>query len=130
MSSETRGGIPFLVGSTLIDGINTDYIAFIDNGKPNQVIEHYQLENRGEGWTVYEYTGSGLRAYQAWSRVLSDNGAPSDGWYEQSFDIAFDGEKIIHARKTLNGRPTEPDEHELRAAFSSGQRLFERLSAE
>lgn len=121
---------PFSVGNFHNNDVETDYIVYNHDGRPSRVIEHHDYGDRGQGWSVYEFNGADLHRYQAWTRIFAKNNAPSDGWYEQSFDFKFDGKKILHARKTLNGKSTEPDEHELRAAFSSGQRLFERLSEE
>ncbi|MEX6634168.1 hypothetical protein [Hyphococcus lacteus] len=121
---------PFSVGSFRDNDVETDYIVYTRDGRPWRVIEHHDFGDRGQGWTVYEFNGTDLHRYHAWSRIFAKNDARSDGWYEQSYDFEFHGKEIVHARKTLNGKPTEPDEHELRAAFSSGQRLFERLSEE
>jgi putative lipoprotein len=63
------------------------------------------------------------------ARGLSNAGAPSDGWYERAMTLYFEPERFVGGRGTINGRPAEPDEHEVRGAWRQAEAVKVRIAA-
>lgn len=120
---------PFLQGTYTAGDNSAAFIAYLNNGKVHMIIEHQDMGDYGRGWTVHIYDDDKLVRFQRWSRLLSQHGAGSDGWYEQTFDLSFGNDRYLDGTKTVNGRVTEPDEHEIRGAYATGKAMLERANA-
>jgi hypothetical protein len=62
-------------------------------------------------------------------RGLSNAGAPSDGWYEHTMTLYFEPGRFVGGTGTINGRPAEPDEHEVRGAWRQAEAVKARVAA-
>jgi hypothetical protein len=105
------------------------YVAFVDGAFPIVVAEHWTLGEDGGGEAVYHFMHGDLLRYRSRARGLSVAGAPSDGWYERTMTIYFEPGRFVGGTGTINGRPAEPDEHEVRGAWRRGEELKARIAA-
>ena len=69
-----------------------------------------------------------LLRYRSRMRGLSNVGAPSD-WYERTMTLYFEPERFVGGTGTINGRPAEPDEHEVRGAWRGAETVKARIAA-
>ena len=70
-----------------------------------------------------------LLRYRSFARGLSSVGAPSDGWYERTMTVYFAPGRFVAGTGTINGRPAEPDEHEVRGAWRQAEAVKARVAA-
>ena len=70
-----------------------------------------------------------LLRYRSFARGLSSVGAPSDGWYERTMTVYFAPGRFVVGTGTINGRPAEPDEHEVRGAWRQAEAVKARVAA-
>lgn len=122
--------LPWITGEYSAGDASSVYVAFIDGEAPAATFERQNLGANGENRTAYYYSGGQLIAFEKWSRILSAAGAPSDGWYESETVIEFENGRFVRGHKSVNGAPSEPDEHEVRAAGRAGVELKARVTAD
>ena len=122
-------GAPFVKGDYTAGDNTAEFIAYLDGGEVRLIVERQDLGEYGSGWTAHWFDGGALRRHQRWSRILSQAGAPSDGWYEQTYDLRFADGRYLDGTKTVNGEPAEPDEHEVRGAARTGEDMLARAQA-
>ena len=105
------------------------YVAFVDGAFPIVVAEHWTLGEYGGGEAVYHFMHGDLLRYRSRTRGLSNAGAPSDGWYERTMTLYFEPGRFVGGTGTINGRPAEPDEHEVRGAWRRAEAVKARIAA-
>jgi putative lipoprotein len=108
---------------------SVSYVAFVDGAFAIVVVEHWTLGEYGGGETVYHFMHGDLLRYRSFARGLSRAGAPSDGWYERTMTVHFVSGRFVVGTGMINGRPAEPDEHEVRAAWRQGEAVQARVAA-
>jgi hypothetical protein len=104
------------------------YVAFVDDGVPVIVTERFDLGERGTGRATMHFEDGRLLRYRSHTRILSQAGAPSDGWYNRSMTIYFDQDRFVAGSGMINSRVAEPDEHEVRAAHRRANALAARIA--
>jgi putative lipoprotein len=105
------------------------YVAFVDGAVPIVVAEHWTLGEYGRGEAVFHFMHGDLLRYRSRTRGLSHVGAPSDGWYERTTTLYFEPGRFIGGTGAINGRPAEPDEHEVRGAWRQAEAVKARVAA-
>jgi hypothetical protein len=105
------------------------YVAFIDGAVPIVVTERWDLGEHGEGEAVFHFMHGDLLRYRSRTRGLSKAGAPSDGWYERTMTLYFEPGRFVGGTGAINGRPAEPDEHEVRGAWRQAEAVKARIAA-
>jgi putative lipoprotein len=105
------------------------YVAFVDGDLPIVVAEQWDLGDYGSGEALFHFFHGDLLRYRSRSRFYSGAGAPSDGWYERTMTIYFEPNRFVAGMGTLNGRPSEPDEHEVRGAWRQAEAVKARIAA-
>jgi putative lipoprotein len=105
------------------------YVAFVDGAHPIVVAEQWELGAQGRGEAVFHFVRGDLLRYRSRVRALVRSGAPSDGWYERTMMLYFAPGRFVGGTGTVNGRPAEPDEHEVRAAWRQGEAVKARIAA-
>jgi uncharacterized lipoprotein YbaY len=121
--------MPWISGDYAAADASAAYVAFVEGAAPAAIFEHEKLGENGENRVAYYYSNGQLIAFEKWARILSAAGAPSDGWYESETVIEFANGQFVRGRKTVNGAPAEPDEHEVRAAVRTGKEAQARVIA-
>ncbi len=104
------------------------YVAFVDGAVPIVVAEQWNLGEYGGGEAVFHFMHGDLLRYRSRARGLSHAGAPSDGWYERTMTVYFAPGRFVAGTGTINGRPAEPDEHEVRAAWRQAEAVKARIA--
>jgi hypothetical protein len=105
------------------------YVAFVDGAVPIVVSEQWSLAEYGGGEAVFHFMHGDLLRYRSRTRGLSNAGAPSDGWYERTMTLYFEPGRFVGGTGTINDRPAEPDEHEVRAAWRQAEAVKARIAA-
>lgn len=123
------GFLPWITGSFAAGDTASTFVAFLDGEVPVAIFETQDLGDYGENRVAHYYSDGRLIAFEKRSRQLSAAGAPSDGWYESETLIEFADGRFLRGRKTVNGKPSEPDEHEVRGAGRTGAELRARVVA-
>ena len=108
---------------------SVSYVAFVDGALPIMVAEHWDLGEYGRGEAVFHFVHGDLLRYRSRARGLSEAGAPSDGWYDRTMTIYFEPDRFVAGIGAVNGRPAEPDEHEVRAAWRQAEAVKARIAA-
>ncbi|MGH6906006.1 MAG: YbaY family lipoprotein, partial [Geminicoccaceae bacterium] len=108
-------------GSDTAGDRSVTYVAFVDGALPIVVAEHWDVAGYGTGEAVFHFMHGDLLRYRSRVRGLAQAGAPSDGWYERTMTISFEPGRFVAGTGAVNGRPAEPDEHEVRAAWRQGE---------
>jgi putative lipoprotein len=116
-------------GSYSVGDRSVSYVAFVDGALPIVVAEQWDLGEYGRGEAVFYFVHSDLLRYRSRARGLSEAGAPSDGWYERTMTIYFEPDRFVAGTGAVNGRPAEPDEHEVRAAWRQAEAVKARIAA-
>jgi putative lipoprotein len=116
-------------GSYDVGGRSVSYVAFVDGALPIVVAEHWDLGEDGRGEAVFHFMQGALLRYRSRARGLSEAGVPSDGWYERTMTIYFEPDRFAAGSGAVNGRPAEPDEHEVRAAWRQAEAVKARIAA-
>jgi membrane-bound inhibitor of C-type lysozyme len=116
-------------GSYSVGDRSVSYVAFVDGALPIVVAEQWDLGEYGRGEAVFHFTQGDLVRYRSLARGLSEAGAPSDGWYERTMTIYFGPDRFVAGTGAVNGRPAEPDEHEVRAAWRQAEEVKARIAA-
>lgn len=119
-----------LEGSYGADGCEVSYVAHVADRSPLVVVERTDLGEHGSREVTYHFLEGELLRYRSFAHVYADAGAPSDGWYDRAMTIYFDHGRFAGGTGTINGRPAEPDEHEVRAAWREADELKSRLAAQ
>jgi putative lipoprotein len=123
------GALDRIEGSYADGDRSVSYVAFIDGALPVAVVEQWNLGQTGRGEAVYHFLHGELLRYRSFARGLSSVGAPSDGWYERTMTIYFGPGWFVGGTGAINGRPAEPDEHEVRGAWRQGEAVKTRIAA-
>jgi membrane-bound inhibitor of C-type lysozyme len=108
---------------------SVSYVAFLDGDLPVAVAEQWDLGQSARGEAIYHFMHGDLLRYRSFARGLSSVGAPSDGWYERTMTVYFEPGRFVAGTGTINGRPAEPDEHEVRAAWRQAEAVKARVAA-
>lgn len=108
---------------------STRYLAFVDGALPIVVAERWNLGEHGAGEAVFHFMHGDLLRYRARTRGLSEAGATSDGWYERAMTLYFAPGRFVGGTGTVNGRPAEPDEHEVRGAWRQAAAVKAHVTA-
>ena len=116
-------------GSYTAGDRSVSYVAFVDGALPIMVAEHWDLGEYGRGEAVFHFVHGDLLRYRSRARGLSEAGAPSDGWYDRTMTIYFEPDRFVAGIGAVNGRPAEPDEHEVRAAWRQAEAVKARIAA-
>ena len=131
-SASEPGLLPWIAGTYAAGDTASEYVAFLAGADPVVVFEQQDYGEYGRARVVHHYTDGVLTRFEKWSRVLSMSGtnAPTDGWYETTMVLTFDGGHFVAGEKTVNGKLAEPDEHELRGALRTAAAMKERVAAQ
>jgi membrane-bound inhibitor of C-type lysozyme len=108
---------------------SVSYVAFVDGAIPMVVVEQWALPGHGAGEAVFHFIHGDLLRYRSRARGLAQAGAPSDGWYERTMTVYFEPGRFVGGTGAVNGRPAEPDEHEVRAAWRQAEAVKARIAA-
>jgi putative lipoprotein len=115
-------------GSYTAGDNSATYVAFVDGALPIVVSEQWDFGKYGSGEAVFYFLHGDLLRYRSRTRDLSISGAPSDGWYERTMTIYFEPGRFVGGAGTINGRPAEPDEHEVRGAWRQAEAVKARIA--
>jgi membrane-bound inhibitor of C-type lysozyme len=116
-------------GSYTAGDRSATYVAFVDGAFPIVVAEQWDVGGYGTGEAVFHFMHGDLLRYRSRARGLSQAGAPSDGWYERTMTVYFEPGRFVAGTGAVNGRPAEPDEHEVRAAWRQAEAVKARIAA-
>jgi hypothetical protein len=122
-------GLDRIEGQYTADDSSVTYVAFVDGAVPIVVAEHWTLGEYGAGQAVFHFMHGDLLRYRSRTPGLSKVGAPSDGWYERTMTLYFEPGRFVGGTGTINGRPAEPDEHEVRGAWRQAEAVKARVAA-
>jgi membrane-bound inhibitor of C-type lysozyme len=104
------------------------YVAFVDGDLPIVVAEQWELGGQGRGEAVFHFMDGDLLRYRSRSLGLAKAGAPSDGWYERTMTLYSAPDRFVGGTGAVNGRPAEPDEHEVSAAWRQAEAVKARIA--
>jgi putative lipoprotein len=116
-------------GSYTAAANSATYVAFIDGALPVVVAEQWHFGEYGRGEAVLYFLHGDLLHYRSRTRGLSNAGAASDGWYERTMTLYFEPGRFVGGTGTVNDRPAEPDEHEVRGAWRQAGAVKARVAA-
>jgi putative lipoprotein len=116
-------------GSYTAGDRSATYVAFVDGALPIVVAEQWELGAHGRGEAVLHFMHGDLLRYRSRTLGLANAGAPSDGWYERTMTLYFAPGRFVGGTGAVNGRPAEPDEHEVRAAWRQAEAVKARIAA-
>jgi hypothetical protein len=108
-------------GSYTAGDNSATWVAFVGDTGPVVVAEQWDLGEYGAGEAVFHFRSDDLVRYRSRTRLLSNAGAPSDGWYERAMTIYFERGRFAGGTGSIDGRVAEPDEHEVRGAWRQAE---------
>jgi hypothetical protein len=108
-------------GSHTAGDSSATYVAFLDGALPIVVAGQWELGEHGKGEAVFHFIQDNLLRFRSRMRGLSNVRAPSGGWYERTMTPYFEPGRFVGGTGLVNGRPAEPDEHEVRGAWRQAE---------
>ncbi|MEZ5922470.1 MAG: YbaY family lipoprotein [Parvularculaceae bacterium] len=120
---------PWIRGSYSAGDVSSEFVAFLDGDMPIAIFEQQDFGDYGAARVAHYYDSGAFSGSKKWARQLSNAGAPSDGWYESEMTIVIENGRFVSGEKTVNGEPSEPDEHEIRSAGRVGNEMKARVIA-
>lgn len=96
------------------------------NGLPIKIVERFDLGGNTGEIASYFADGTPLRVDRAQSFMITQGGGAGER-VRSHMVIDYENDRFLAGWKSVNGGPSEPDEHEIRASYRYAQDTYEEV---